>query len=136
MMHGSTFNETNILALLQAVGESDGTYKDIVEIAQLEYGGQATAGAFGNWMVRGKKDLAAGKDSSFARLAKRVVPMIEERRGLEPGRCRVVAKAFAKFDRMCECGADRALDSAGKLLKTCRGCADAELVRVRDGQAR
>ena len=130
-MYGSTFNESNLVALLQAVGQSDGTYRNIAEIAQREYGGEATGSALGAWIARGKKDIADGKDSSFARLATRMVPMIEERRGLEPGRSRVVANALARFDRMCECGSDRALDSAGKLMATCRRCADADQVRRR-----
>ena len=51
-------------------------------------------------------------------------------RGMEAYRLRQLNDAFARFARMCDCGADKALDARGVLLETCTSCASRDKVAM------
>ena len=65
------FTAENIVAVLRAIPESDGTYRDVARKAQ-QYGGNFHYHTISNWVRHGQDDMEAGQPSTaYARFTKR-----------------------------------------------------------------
>ena len=64
------FTAENIVAVLRAIPESDGTYRDVARKAE-QYGGYVQYHTISNWASHGRADVEAGKASTaYARFTK------------------------------------------------------------------
>ena len=54
------FTAENIVAVLKAIPESDGTYRDVARKAE-QYGGNFHHQTIANWVSHGRADVVAGK---------------------------------------------------------------------------
>ena len=65
------FTAENIVALIRAIPESDGTYRDIARKAE-QYGGNVQYHTIAGWISHGRADVAAGQPSTanYARFTK------------------------------------------------------------------
>ena len=65
------FTAENIVAVIRAIPESDGTYPDVARKAQ-QYGGNVQYHTISNWVSHGQADIEAGQPSTaYARFTKR-----------------------------------------------------------------
>ncbi len=58
------FTAENIMAVLRAIPESDGTYRDVARKAE-QYGGTVHYHTISNWVRHGQADMEAGQPSTF-----------------------------------------------------------------------
>ena len=64
------FTTENIVAVIRAIPESDGTYRDIARKAE-QYGGYVHYHTIAGWLSHGRADVAAGQPSTaYARFTK------------------------------------------------------------------
>ena len=64
------FTAENIVAVLRAIPESDGTYRDVARKAE-QYGGNVQYHTISNWASYGRTDVEAGQPSTaYARFTK------------------------------------------------------------------
>ena len=77
------FTAENIVAVIRAIPESDGTYRDVARKAE-QYGGNFHHQTIANWIRHGRADLEAGQPSTaYARFTKRYQDL--SRRALRTG---------------------------------------------------
>ena len=89
------FTAENIVAVIRAIPESDGTYRDVARKAQ-QYGGTVHYHTISNWVSHGRADVVAGQPSTaYARFTKRYRELIDEHCGPDTNRNR-------EFDRALE----------------------------------
>ena len=118
------FTAENIVAVLRAIPESDGTYRDVASKAE-QYGGNVHDHTISNWLSHGRPDIAAGQPSTaYARFTKRYQDLVAEHCGPDTNRNRELDRALEILKRTCECGNDKMLLSDGKLSSTCQECQD------------
>ena len=64
------FTAENIVAVIRAIPESDGTYRDVARKAE-QYGGNVQYHTISNWASHGRADVEAGQPSTaYARFTK------------------------------------------------------------------
>ena len=98
------FTAENIVAVIRAIPESDGTYRDIARKAE-QYGGNVHYHTIAGWLSHGRADLAAGQPSTaYARFTKRYQDLIDEHCGPDTNRNREFDRALEILERTCECG--------------------------------
>ena len=103
------FTAENIVAVIRAIPESDGTYRDVARKAE-QYGGNFQYHTISNWVSHGRADVEAGQPSTaYARFT---------------NRNREFDRALEILERTCECGNDKMLLPDGKLASTCQECQD------------
>ena len=118
------FTAENIVAIMRATPESDGTYRDVARKAQ-QYGGTAHHHNICSWVNRGKADIKAGKQSTaYARFTKRYKELVAEHCGPDANRSRELDRALELMVRTCECGNEKMLMPDRKLGSTCQECQD------------
>ena len=124
------FTAENIVAVLLAIPDSDGTYADVAENARHQ---GATVGqhTVAKWITRGRKDMTARKNTAYARFAKQYEDWLKEHCGPERNRHRQLERALAILERACECGNEKYLEADGKLADQCRNCRDLDDARLR-----
>ena len=99
------FTAENIVAVLRAIPESDGTYRDIARKAE-QYGGNFHYHTIAGWVSHGRADVVAGQPSTaYARFTKRY---------------REFDRALEILERTCECSNDKILLPDGRLGNTCQ----------------
>ena len=114
------FTAENIVAVLRAIPESDGTYRDVARKAE-QYGGTVHHQTIANWVSHGRADVVAGQPSTaYARFTKRYRELIDEHCGPDTNRNREFDRALEILERTCECGNDQMLLPDGKLASTCQ----------------
>ena len=124
------FTAENIVAVLRAIPESDGTYRDVARKAE-QYGGNVQYHTISNWISHGRADVEAGQPSTaYARFTKRYRELIDEHCGPDTNRNRELDRALEILERTCECGNDKMLLPDGKLADRCWECQEI------DGQGR
>ena len=120
------FTAENIVGVLRALPETDGTYAEVVEQAS-EYGVTISKTVLGKWVAQGHRDLQAGKrQRAFARFAAMYDEIKEEHCTAEANRSREFDRAMQILERTCECGNDKMTMPDGTLGDTCLGCHDIE----------
>ena len=118
------FTAENIVAVIRAIPESDGTYRDVARKAE-QHGGNVQYHTISNWISHGRADVAAGQPSTaYARFTKRHQDLIDEHCKPDNKRYREFDRALEILERTCECGNDKMLLPEGKLGSTCQECQD------------
>ena len=128
------FTAENIVAVLRAIPESDGTYRDVARKAQ-QYGGNFHHQTISNWVTHGRADMEAGQPSTaYARFTKRYQDLIDEHCGPDTNQNREFDRALEILERTCECSNDKMLLPDGKLGNTCQECQDLDAPQRRRGR--
>ena len=118
------FTAENIVAVIRAIPESDGTYRDVASKAE-QYGGYFHYHTISNWVRHGQADLEAGQPSTaYARFTKPYQELTDEHCGPDSNRNLEFDRALEIQERTCECGNDKMLLPDGKLASTCQECQD------------
>ena len=118
------FTAENIVAVIRAIPESDGTYRDVARKAE-QYGGNVQYHTISNWASHGRADVEAGQPSTaYARFTKLYRDLIAEHCQPDNNRNRELDQALEILKRTCECGNDKMLLPDGKLGSTCQECQD------------
>ena len=127
------FTAENIVAVLRAIPESDGTYRDVARKAE-QYDGNVHYHTISNWISHGRADVAAGQPSTaYARFTKLYRELVDEHCGPDNNRNRELNQALEILKRTCECGNDKVLMPDGRLSSTCQECQDLD---TRQGRQR
>ena len=118
------FTAENIVAVLRAIPENDGTYRDVARKAE-QYGGNFHHHTISNWVRYGQADIEVGQPSTaYARFTKLYRDLISEHCQPDNNRNRELDQALEILKRTCECGNDKMLLPEGKLGSTCQECQD------------
>ena len=108
------FTAENIVAVIRAIPESDGTYRDVARKAE-QYGGNFHHQTIANWVRHGQADMEAGQPSTaYARFTKRYQDLIAEHCGPDNNRNHEFDRALEILKRTCECSNDKLLVPDGK----------------------
>ena len=118
------FTAENIVAVIRAIPESDGTYRDVARKAE-QYGGNVHYHTIAGWLSHGRADVAASQPSTaYARFTKLYQELVAEHCRPDHNRNRELDQALEILKRTCECGNDKVLMPDGKLSSTCQECQD------------
>ena len=118
------FTAENIVAVMRAIPESDGTYRDVARKAE-QYGGNVQYHTISNWASHGRADVAAGQPSTaYARFTKLYKELVDEHCKPDNNRNRELDQALEILERTCECSNDKMLLPDGQLGNTCQECQD------------
>ena len=118
------FTAENIVAVIRAIPESDGTYRDVARKAE-QYGGTFHYHTISNWTSHGRADLAASQPSTaYARFTKQYQDLVAEHCRPDNNRNREFDRGLEILERTCECSNDKMLLPDGKLSSTCQECQD------------
>ena len=118
------FTAENIVAVIRAIPESDGTYRDVARKAE-QYGGNVHYHTIAGWLSHGRADVAASQPSTaYARFTKLYQELVGEHCRPDHNRNRELDQALEILKRTCECGNDKMLMPDGKLSSTCQECQD------------
>ena len=118
------FTTENIVAVIRAIPESDGTYRDVASKAD-QYGGNVHYHTTSNYLSHGRLDIEAGQPSTaYARFTKLYQELVGEHCRPDHNRNREMDQALEILKRTCECGNDKVLMPDGKLSSTCQECQD------------
>ena len=124
------FTAENIVAVLRALPETDGTYAEVVKQAR-EYGSTISKAVLGRWVAEGHHDLQASKrQTAFARFTAMYDRIKEENCNADANRNREFDRALQILERTCDCGNDKMTLPDGSLAETCRECQEIEGQRV------
>ncbi len=124
------FTAENIVAVIRAIPESDGTYRDVARKAE-QYGGNVQYHTISNWASHGRADVEAGQPSTaYARFTELYKELVDEHCNPDNNRNREFDRALEILERTCECGNDKMLLPDGKLADQCQECQEI------DGQGR
>ena len=115
------FTAENIVAVLRAIQDSDGTYAGVVENARRQ-GAIVGQDTVAKWVTQGHRDIEARKDTSFTRFTKQHDNRLNEHCGPETNRCRQLDRALTIMNRTCECGNEKPLAPNGDVDDQCRRC--------------
>ena len=116
------FTAENIVAVLRALPETDGTYAQVVEQAH-EHGASVSQPTLSKWVTSGRADIKAGKrQTAYARFVQRYDALIEEHCNADANRNRELDRAFEILDSICECGNDKTTLADGTRADRCRQC--------------
>ena len=119
-----SFTTDNLVAILRALPETDGTYVQVVALATYN-GAQLFANTIGKWLTTGRADIQAGKSqTAYARFSQRYDSIMEEHCSPDANRNRQLDRALEILERTCECGNDKTIAPDGALADTCRECQD------------
>ena len=118
------FTAENIVAVIRAIPESDGTYRDVARKAE-QYGGNFHHHTISNWVSHGRADVEAGQPSTaYARFTKLYQDLVDQHCRPDNNRNREFDRALEILERTCECSNDKMLLPDGKLGSTCQECQD------------
>ena len=128
------FTAENIVAVLRAIPESDGTYRDVARKSQ-QYGGTVHYHTISNWASHGRTDMEASQPSTaYARFTKQYRGLIDEHCGPDTNRNREFDRALEILKRTCVCSNDKMLLPDGKLGNTCQECQDLDGPQLRSAR--
>ena len=120
------FTAENIVAVLRALSDTDGTYGVVAKQAT-EYGSYVTRRTIGRWISTGRKDLkACNRQTAFARFAQRYDQIKGENCRANANRNRELDRAFEILEKTCYCGDDMVVMPDGTLGDQCRQCQEIE----------
>ena len=91
------FTTDNILAILRALPETNGTYTQVIALAT-EKGAQLSANTLGTWVSTGRDDIQAGKSQTA------YDSIMAEHCSPDANRNRQLDRALEILERTCECG--------------------------------
>ena len=116
------FTMQNLVAVLRAVPESNGTYADVARVAE-DYDGDVHPRTIHNWVQAGNADMREGRNATaYARFAKIYEDRLAEHCNAETNRSRELDHALEILARTCQCGKPKMLLEDGSLAEWCRAC--------------
>ena len=125
------FTAENSVAVIRAIPESDGTYRDVAPKAE-QYHGTVHYHTISGWLSHGRADVEAGQPSTaYARFTKRYRELVDQHCRPDTNRNRKFDRALEILERTCECGNDKMLMPDGKLGNTCQECQDLDARQLR-----
>ena len=96
------FTAENIVAVLRAVPQTDGTYAEVVKHAR-EYDAGVPKHTLGKWVSTGRRDLKAGRrETAFARFAAHYDRLKQEHCTADANRQRETEQARQILEQTCE----------------------------------
>ena len=122
-MPASLFTAENIVALMRAAPDSDGTYADVCKIA-LEFSGcDVSPSVLGCWVRKGRSLADAGiVEHPYAQFAREFVPRLPAKgSGRDRGRAAAAAslqQALSDLETRCDCGRPKDRDMPACTLCT------------------
>ena len=118
----SKFTMQNIVAVLRAVHESNGTYADVARVAE-DYDGDVHPPTIRNWVQAGNDDMRHGNNATaYARFAKIYAALLKEHCNAETNRSRELDRALEVLARTCAFGKPKMLLKVGTLAERCQAC--------------
>ena len=82
------FTTQNLVAVLRAIPESNGTYADVARVAE-DYDGDVRSHTIANWIQAGNADMRNGNNATaYARFAKIYADLVQEHCNAETNRSR------------------------------------------------
>ena len=131
-----SFTTDNIVAILRALPETDGTYIQVVALAT-EKGAQLSTNTIGKWITNGRADIQAGKSqTAYGRFSQRYDSIMAEHCSPDANRSRELDRAFDILERTCECGTEKMLAPDGSLADRCRECQERDRLGLQYRTAR
>ena len=116
------FTTQNLVAVLRAVPESNGTYADVARVAQ-DYDGDVHPRTIRNWVQAGNADIRDGNNATaYARFAKIYKDRLAEHCNAETNRTRELDHALEILACTCQCGKPKMLLEDGTLAGPRRAC--------------
>ena len=130
------FTTDNICVVLEAVKQSNGTYRDVAEQAT-ELGVSLSPHTIAMWVSNGRADIRRQRrDSAYGQFAQE----FDERRKAhcdpESNRRKELQRALMRIASTCECGREKAIRSDGTLSETCAECERIDSQRDNRGKRR
>ena len=120
------FTAENIVSVLRALPETDGTYAEVAKRAR-EYGAAVSKDTLGKWVSTGRRDLKAGKRATaFARFAQLFDKIKAEECSPEINRISEYERALQILEKICGCGHEKMVLPDGSLADSCRRCQEIE----------
>ncbi len=117
-----SFTTDNIVAVLRALPDTDGSYIEVIEQAK-EYNASVSKSTLSKWVTNGRADIKADKrQTAYARFAQRYDALIEEHCNADANRTRELDRAFEILDSICECGNEKTTLADGTRADRCRHC--------------
>ena len=128
------FTTANIVAILRAVPETNGTYEEVAEQA-MSYGSNVSPNTLARWVVTGNKDAKAGHgNTAYARFARQYHAAVKEHCGPDINRNRELDRALNIIDATCECGNLKEVYPDGRKSEMCRQCRELHEEKPRNGR--
>ena len=125
------FTAKNIIAIMNAIPETNGTYDAIAKRAA-ELGAQVAPNTIANWVTAGNADIRDRKhNTAYARFAKRFADLIGKHCAPDDNRNRELDRAFNELGNRCECGNPKATLPNGRTASKCSECAELDQQRPR-----
>ena len=112
----------NLVAVLRAIPESNGTYADVAHVAE-DYDGDGRSHNIANWVQAGNADIRNGNNATaYARFAKSYKGRLAEHCSAETNRNRELDHALEILARTCACGNQKIPLEDGSRVERCRAC--------------
>lgn len=122
------FTAENITAVLLAIPGTNGTYAKVTENARKQ-GSNVGKHTVAKWVTQGRRDLAARRDSAYARFTKHYDDRVREHCSPDKSRHREIDRALAILERRCECGNEKPIAPDGSIADQCRRCQELDGTR-------
>lgn len=118
------FTAENIVAIITAIPETNGTYEAVAEEAN-RLGANIAPNTIANWVATGNADIRAKKTSTaYARFAKRYAELTSRHCNPDDNRNRELDRALNTLGNQCECGKPKGKLPNGRTAPVCNQCAD------------
>lgn len=127
------FTAENIVAILQSIPETNGTYEQIAQAAE-QRGSHVKSTTMAKWVTRGKADLRDNKPhTAYARFATQFTQLVNQHCKPNDNRNREMDQAMGLFTGSCECGNPKLVFPDGSVAEACRLCLEIQHQTPRKG---
>lgn len=114
------FTAENIVAVLKAVPQTDGTYANVTKRTR-DYHSEISKHLLGKWVSTGRRDLKSGRrEIAYARFDDHSDRLKREHCAADARRQRDCERALQILERTCECGNEKITMPDGSLGDSCR----------------
>ena len=121
------FTSENIVEILYAVEESNGSYRSIAKIARAR-GVGVSDHTISSWVAKGKADQRAQRSqTAYARFALLLEQKRRDSCSGDNNRNRELDEAIRIMQRTCDCGSSLMLLPSGRMGDCCEKCYSIEL---------
>ena len=120
------FTTGNIVAIMRAIPETNGTYLEITIAAETR-GASVNPHTIAKWIQKGKSDIRDKNfNTAYARFAKKYAKLVKNNCGPDENRSRELDEALRILDETCECGKAKQVFPDGNTAEACRQCLETE----------
>lgn len=125
------FTAENIVAIINAIPETNGTYEAIAAHAA-QHGANVAPNTIANWVTAGNADIRNGTtNTAYARFAKRFTELTAKHCAPDDNRNRELDRALETLGSLCECGNPRGKLPNGRTAPKCSQCEELDRNRPR-----